>query len=385
MKYLFINSVAGFGSTGRIIAETCRGLMKQGHECRIAYGRNKANCDDITTIRIGTELDYRVHGAMNRLLDNQGFGSARATRAFLEEIKLFDPDVIWLHNLHGYYIHIGLLFAYLRDCGKEIRWTLHDCWTFTGHCAYFDFVGCDKWKTGCYACPQKREYPTSLLLDNSSKNYAHKRKLFTGIPNLKIYTPSQWLADLIRSSFLGEYPVEVVRNTVNTDVFKPTHSDFRKVHALENKKIVLCVASIWNQRKGLEDVIALSRLLDDQYRIVLVGKLPDSCKRLPDNIVHVERTDSQQALASIYTAADVLINPTYEDTYPTVNLEALACGTPVITYRTGGSPESLDETCGIVTERKPEALYAVLDGLSFSESDCLRRSAQLNSVVPDWS
>ena len=169
MKYLFINSVAGFGSTGRIAAEQCRGLMAQGHECVLAFGREEANCSDIPTVRIGTPLDFRLHGAKSRLLDDSGFGSRRATRRFLDWVREYDPDVIWLHNVHGYYIHLGELFPYLRGCGKTIFWTLHDCWSFTGHCAYFDYVGCDRWKTGCHDCPQKRAYPASILLDNSRK------------------------------------------------------------------------------------------------------------------------------------------------------------------------------------------------------------------------
>ena len=383
MKYLFINSVAGFGSTGRIAAEKCRELMAQGHQCVIAYGRNKANCDDIPTICIGSALDYRIHGVVTRLFDRHGFGSKSATRRFLKKVREYDPDVIWLHNIHGYYIHIGLLFEYLKTCGKKIIWTLHDCWTLTGHCSYFDFVGCDRWKTGCHDCPQKKEYPASILLENSRSNYEKKRRLFAGIPNLRIITPSRWLADLVKESYLKEYPVEVVYNTINTDVFKPTHSDFRERYGLQDKKVILGVASTWEKRKGLDDFSKLAGLLDDSYRIVLVGVTAEQAKQLPENIISISRTNNQQELAAIYTAADYFVNPTYEDTYPTVNLEALACGTPVITYRTGGSPESLDETCGVVTERTPHALAEAIKSVSFSEINCLRRSMQLNSVVID--
>lgn len=344
MKYLFINSVAGFGSTGRIAVEKCRELMAQGHQCVIAYGRNKANSDDVPTICIGSPMDYRIHGVMTRLFDQHGFGSKAATRRFLEKVKEYNPDVIWLHNIHGYYIHLGLLFEYLKTCGKKIIWTLHDCWTMTGHCSHFDYIGCDKWKTGCYDCPQKKEYPASMLLDNSRSNYEKKRNLFTGIPNLTIITPSRWLANLVKESYLKEYPVEVVYNTINTDIFKPTPSDFCKKYGLEDKKIVLGVASVWTERKGLDDFVKLAEMLDDNYRIVLVGLTPEQAKQMPENIIAIPRTNSPQELAAIYTAADAFVNPTYEDNYPTVNLEARACGTKVITYDTGGAKETLNSS-----------------------------------------
>lgn len=358
MKYLFINSVAGFGSTGRIAAQQCRDLMAQGHQCTLAFGRDKANCDDIPTVRIGGDWDVRLHGLRNRLLDDQGFGSKAATRRFLDWVKEYDPDVIWLHNVHGYYLHIGLLFSYLKTCGKQIRWTLHDCWTFTGHCAYFDFAGCEKWKTGCHHCPQKHTYPQSLLLDNSRKNFRQKSSLFTGIPNLTLITPSQWLADLLQESYLREYPVEVVYNTINTEVFKPSPSNFREKHGLQDKKILLGVASIWEERKGLRDFVKLSDMLPAQYKILLVGVTAQQEKVLPQNILALPRTNSPRELAEIYTAADLFVNPTYEDNYPTVNLEARACGTRIVCYDTGGCRETLGPGDTLVKKGDVEALLA---------------------------
>lgn len=358
MKYLFINSVAGFGSTGRIAAQQCRDLMAQGHQCTLAFGRDKANCDDIPTVRIGGDWDVRLHGLRNRLLDDQGFGSKAATRRFLDWVKEYDPDVIWLHNVHGYYLHIGLLFSYLKTCGKQIRWTLHDCWTFTGHCAYFDFAGCEKWKTGCHHCPQKNTYPQSLLLDNSRKNFRQKSSLFTGIPNLTLITPSQWLADLLQESYLREYPVEVVYNTINTEIFKPSPSNFREKHGLQDKKILLGVASIWEERKGLRDFVKLSDMLPAQYKILLVGVTAQQEKALPQNILALPRTNSPRELAEIYTAADLFVNPTYEDNYPTVNLEARACGTRIICYDTGGCRETLGPGDTLVKKGDVEALLA---------------------------
>ena len=341
MRYLFINSVAGVGSTGRIAADKCRELMAQGHECLLAYGREKANCDDVPTVQIGTPMDYKLHGLRTRLLDDHGFGSRKATEQFLSEVRKWDPDVIWLHNVHGYYIHIGLLFDYLRSCGKQIFWTLHDCWSFTGHCAYFDFAGCDRWKTGCHSCPQKHTYPASLLRDGSASNYRIKRRIFTGIPDLTIVTPSRWLANLVRESILGEYPVEVVYNTINTDIFKPSVSDFRVCHGLEGKKVILGVAGVWEERKGMRDFVKLSGMLPEDCKIVLVGVTPDLARNLPEEILALPKTGSAKELAEIYSAADVFVNPTYEDNLPTVNLEARACGARIVCYDTGGCAETL--------------------------------------------
>lgn len=357
MKYLFINSVAGFGSTGRIAAELCRDLIREGHECCIAYGRDKANCDDIPTIPIGSKRDYQLHGVMSRVLDNHGFGSRAATRAFLEQVKAYDPDVIWLHNIHGYYIHIGLLFDYLKTCGKQIRWTLHDCWSFTGHCAYFDFVGCEKWKTGCHDCPQKKEYPASLLLDNSRWNWEKKRCLFTGIPNMRLIVPSSWLKDRVKQSFLGEYPVEIVYNEINKDIFKPTPSDFRARYGLEGKKILLGVASVWERRKGLDDFVALHKMLSDDYRIVLVGLTPEQAEKMPQNILCLPRTNSMRELAEIYSASDLYLNPSVEETFGMTAMEALSCGTRAIVYKNTACEEIVNLFGGRAVDRGAENLY----------------------------
>jgi len=357
MKYLFINSVAGFGSTGRIAAEKCRELMGQGHQCVLAFGRDKANCDDISTVQIGSGLDVKIHAMRNRLLDDHGFGSKAATRRFLQWVREFDPDVIWLHNVHGYYIHIGLLFEYLRGCGKQIIWTLHDCWAFTGHCAYFDYAGCDKWKTGCCSCPQKGSYPASCGLDNSRSNYRRKKQLFTGIPDMHLIVPSYWLQSRVQQSFLQEYPVEVVYNTINREIFKPTPSGFRREHGLEGKKILLGVASVWDERKGLKDFLELSQLLDDRYRIVLVGLNPAQIQALPKQILGLPRTNSMEQLAAVYSAADVFINPSAEETFGMTAMEARCCGTEAIVYRDTACEEIVNQFGGIAVPKGAAHLY----------------------------
>lgn len=346
MKVLMINSVCGVGSTGRICTDMAQTLENQGHSCKIAYGRGTVPEQfEKYAIRIGSDFDVNIHAGLSRIFDSTAFHSTRATKKFIKWIKEYNPDVIHLHNLHGYYIHLGLLFEYLRKCGKRIVWTLHDCWAFTGHCAVFDMIGCEKWKTGCCECPQKKGYPSSFLFDRSKKNYATKKKLFSSIPNLTIVTPSQWLADLVQESFLQQYPVEVINNGIDLNVFKPTESNFREKFGLENKIIVLGVANVWESSKGIDDFIQLSTMLDEEYKIVLVGVTEKQRSKLPRNIIGIPRTNSAQELAEIYTTADVFVNPTKQDNYPTVNLEAQACGTPVITYRTGGSVESVKKEC----------------------------------------
>lgn len=341
MKILLINSVCGKGSTGRICTDIADELIRQGVDVKIAYGRDNApkKYDDIA-IKICSNFGVCFNALKTRFFDNEGFNSKRATKKFIEWVKEYDPDVIHLHNLHGYYINLEILFSYLKTCGKKIVWTLHDCWSFTGHCPYFTAVKCEKWKTHCSHCPQKNNYPKAFI-DRSKKNYEKKKILFTNVPNLTIITPSQWLADLVKQSFLAEYSVKVVNNTIDLNVFKPTPSDFREKYGLKDKKIILGVASVWNARKGFDDFLKLSNIIGDDYRIVLVGVNKKQKKRLPKNVIAIERTNNAKELAEIYTAADVFFNPTYEDNYPTVNLEAQACGTPVITYNTGGSPESV--------------------------------------------
>ncbi|MCR4431981.1 MAG: glycosyltransferase family 4 protein [Tepidanaerobacteraceae bacterium] len=350
MRVLQINSVCGIGSTGRIAIDINKILKEQGHEGYIAYGRDFAkDCD--TSIRIGNKLDNYMHVLKTRIFDRHGFGSKRATREFINKIEKLDPDIIHLHNIHGYYINIELLFEYLKRVDKPVIWTLHDCWAFTGHCSYFDFIGCDKWKTGCYNCPQKNEYPSSIFMDNTKSNYKKKKDIFTGIKKMTIVTPSNWLAGLVKESFLGEYPVRVINNGIDLEVFKPTESNFRVKYNLKNKFIILGVASVWGKRKGYQYFIELSKKLNPDEIVVMVGLTEKQKKSLPNNIIGITKTNNVKELAEIYSDADVFINPTLEDNFPTTNLEALACGTPVITFNTGGSVECVDQNCGFVVEK----------------------------------
>ena len=344
MKYLFINSVCGIRSTGRICTDLAQQLEAEGNECKIAYGRVEEVPEKFQkyAVRIGTDFDLKMHALQTRLFDTHGFGSKNATAEFLKWAEEYDPDVLWLHNIHGYYINIEMLFAWINSRpNMQVKWTLHDCWAFTGHCSYFTAVNCDKWKTQCADCPQLRRYPTCYTMGNVHQNFDRKKAAFTGVKNMTLITPSKWLADLVKQSFLKEYPVEVHYNTIDTTVFKPTSSDFRERYGLKNKKIILGVASVWDERKGLNDFLKLAEMLDENYAIVLVGLTEKQIKQIPKNIIGITRTNNAKELAEIYTAADVFVNPTYEDNYPTVNLEAQACGTMVVTYQTGGAPETI--------------------------------------------
>lgn len=342
MKYLFINSVYGVRSTGKIVMEQCHELQKEGHQCAAAYGREAIDDPDIEKIQIGTSIDYNIHALLARAFDRQGLCSDTATRKFLRAVEEYAPDVIWMHNLHGYYINYEILFRWLKKRPKSIKiyWTLHDCWVFTGHCAYFTMAKCDKWKTQCSSCAQLRTYPVTYGRDHSAQNYRRKKAAFTGVDNMTLVTPSNWLAGLVKESFLAQYPVEVIHNTVDKNIFKPTPSKFKDKYSLNDKYIVLGVAVGWEKTKGFQDMKMLRDVLNHKYSIVLVGVTPHQIEQLPEGIIGIERTKDQKELAAIYTAADVFVNPTHQDNYPTVNLEAAACGTPVLTYDVGGSPES---------------------------------------------
>lgn len=377
MRVLQINSVCGIGSTGRIASDIHNLLKEQGYESFIAYGRGSSrNCDN--PIKIGTKLDNYTHVILTRLFDKHGFGSKNATDDFVKYVDKINPDIIHLHNIHGYYINIEILFDYLKAVNKPVIWTLHDCWAFTGHCTHFDYVGCDKWKNGCYKCPQKKSYPKSLLMDNSEENYKRKKKLFTGLENMTIVTPSNWLACLIRESFLNEYPIKVINNGIDLDIFKPTESNFRKNNNLNDKFIILGVASNWDNRKGFKYFLEISKRLKNDEVIVLVGLTKKQIAELPKNILGIARTNNAKELASIYSAANVFINPTLEDNFPTTNLEALACGTPIITFDTGGSVETINENCGFIVKKGDiEQIICILRKIKSEENTKLSSAAIL--------
>lgn len=344
MKLLQINVTANSGSTGKIAEAIGQLAISRGWESWIAYGRGTPQSES-HLIRIGNDWDMRWHGVETRLLDNHGLASRRTTRKFISQIKEINPDIIHLHNIHGYFINYPLLFRFLQEWGRPVVWTLHDCWPFTGHCAYFDMVNCNKWQNKCMNCPQRDSYPKSYI-DQSFRNYITKKSSFnTILSQLTLVPVSKWLSDLLTKSYLCNCRIRKIHNGIDLKLFKPL-SDFSK-----EKFVILGVASVWDQRKGLADFIKLSNILSDRYKIILIGLSEKQIKSLPPNIQGIRRTENINQLVELYSIADVFINPTWEDNFPTTNIEALACGTPVITYRTGGSPEAIDSNTGIVVEQ----------------------------------
>ncbi len=344
MRVLQITAFGGWGCTGRIAQGICETLIDSGNEAAIAWGRINTAPEKIPTIKIGNRMDQILHGVYTRITDRCGFGSKTVTKKFLKRLEEYHPDIVHLHIMHGYYVNLELLFEYLKEKKTPVVWTFHDCWAFTGHCPYFDMAGCGKWKTECKKCIQKSHHPKSLLLDRSRSNYKKKKELFTGVENLTVVTPSRWLEGLVRQSFFSKYPVRVIPNGINTQDFKPENGTVKKKFGIEGKKMLLGVSSTWAESKGLKDFIRLSEMVSEEYKTVMVGLTEKQLKSLPKQILGIARTDSVKELAQLYSAADVFLNLTYEDNYPTTNLEALACGTPVITYRTGGSVEIVEST-----------------------------------------
>lgn len=379
MKVVQINATCGFGSTGKICIGISELLTGKGIE-------NYIVCSKSNGYSLGVECSdnkyTRFQALKSRAFGNYGFNSKNETKKIIAELEKIKPDVVNLHNIHGHDCNLEMLFKYFKRNNTKLIWTFHDCWAFTGYCMYFDMSHCDKWKTGCHNCPQRKAY--SFLFDRSKQLFERKKELFSGL-DLTIVTPSQWLADLVKQSFLKDYPVKVINNGIDLDVFKPTESDFRKKYGLENKKIILDVAFGWDARKGLDVFLELEKRLPDDYKIVLVGTTEDTDKLLPESIISIHRTQNQRELAEIYTAADVFVNPTREDNYPTVNMESIACGTPVITFRTGGSPEMVDENTGSVVEcddidALEREIVRVCTDKPYPKESCLKRAEKFDKT-----
>lgn len=383
LRYVQLNSFYN-GSTGSIMRSFHAQLSSYGVDSYCFWGRRHDTIDDHMAC-CATNPEVYLHGVMTRLRDRMGFYSKRDTARLLERLDEIDPDVVHLHNIHGYYVNIEMLFSWLSRHRCQVRWTLHDCWAFTGHCAYFTYVKCAQWMTHCaYSedCPQPDAYPKTICKTNCVRNFEDKKRVFTSVPpeRMTLICPSQWLADLVGKSFLKGYPVEVRHNTIDRTVFKPTPSDFRKRYGIGDRFMILGVASPWTERKGLGDFIRLAGELDGETNvIVLVGLTERQIKSLPMGVIGITRTDSPQELAGIYTTADVFFNPTVEDNYPTVNLEAEACGTPVITYDTGGCRETIllsESTCvggfsqALHFFRRYEAGDDIIPILTYDDSGC---------------
>ncbi len=366
--YAHINTVPN-GSTGGIMMKEHKELLAAGEDSYAFWGRGR-DADNGNEMRFASDLEVKLDVLQTRLDGKAGFHSKSATRRLLVRLDAIQPDVVHLHNLHGYYVNIEMLFGWLASHDCWVEWTLHDCWAFTGHCAHFTYVKCDEWKTCCGdSCPQLGTYPATFSKGSCSWNYDQKKHLFKLVPadRMKLITPSKWLSDLVRQSFLSKYPVEVRHNTIDTDVFKPIPSDFRERYGIGDRFMILGVASPWTERKGLSDFVRLAGQLDsDKYVIVLVGLSEKQVEELPKGIVGLTRTDSREELAGIYSTADVFFNPTTEDNFPTVNLEAEACGTSVVTYDTGGCSETVKREGSHVVNGYEDAIQILKKGCRYA-------------------
>lgn len=375
MKLVQINALCSSGSTGKICVSISKLLTEKGIENYIFYSLE--NSDYPLGKKYTDKKAVKFQALKSRVFGNYGFNSKKTTNRLVASLDAIKPDIVHLHNLHSHDCNLEILFKYLKKTGVKVYWTFHDCWAFTGYCPHFDMVGCDKWKTKCHHCIQRKEY--SWFFDKSAKLYEKKKELFTGL-DMTIITPSKWLAEMVEQSFLKDYDIKVINNGIDLDVFKPTESDFRDKYGIEDKYLILGVAFGWNERKGLDCFVELSKRLPSNYQIVLVGTNDAVDKKIPSNIISIHRTQNQSELAEIYTAADLLVNCTREENYPTVNMESLACGTPVLTFRTGGSPEIIDETCGCAVDKNDiEALEREITRICsekpYSRKACLNKAA----------
>lgn len=383
MRIAQVNATCTAGSTGKICKAIGERLAARGDESYIFHVQAKVDTD--VYVSCATPLYLKAQALRSRILGNYGFNSRTATKRLIAHLERLRPDVVHLHNLHGHNANLEMLFRYLKAKRIKVVWTFHDCWTFTAYCPHFTMAKCDKWKTGCEHCPQLRHY--SFFFDRSSELYRRKKELFSGL-DLTIVTPSKWLADLVKESFLKECPVTVIHNGIDLSVFRPRGSDFRERYGIApDKHVLLGVAFDWGVRKGLDVLLKLSETLDPaRYQLVLVGTNSAVDKQLPPNIISIHRTQNQQELAEIYSAADLFINPTREEVLGLVNLEALACGTPVLTFQTGGSPECIDETCGAVVpcddmDAFQNEIMRICEEKPFSGEQCVSRARKFDQNV----
>ena len=380
MKLIQINTVCNT-STGRIMGDIQREAMHRGYDALSLLGRRKPFAD-LSCAKYGGFFSFWLHVAVNTLFDRQGFASVWHTKRMVQRIRKEAPDIIHLHNLHGYYLNLPILFRYLHEEYKgRIFWTFHDCWPFTGHCPYFTMVGCQRWKSGCAHCPNRKNYPGSFLVDASARNYAYKKKIFNGFQDLTVIVPSRWMQELVAESFMKNYPCEVVFNGIDRETFVYTRADglCDKYSIPRDKKILIGVANVWDRRKGLEDFLKLSGELPEEYRILLVGLSELQIRGLPENVTGIRRMENRRELAALYSMAEIFINPSREESFSLVTAEALSCGTPVIVLATSAVKELVTEGNGVVIEDTEVSTY--LKAIADIEAAGLKRDKVAETAI----
>ena len=384
MKLAQIN-VASYGSTGRIMCQIQERALAEGYEAHSYFGRGNIPQGPGTYTRIEGMTSVLWHVAKGRLFDKMGHGSTVATRKLVGLLREEQPDIVHLHNLHGYYLNLDNLFGYLRESGVKVVWTLHDCWAFTGGCAYFLECGCDQWKTACRTCSQTHVFPKRYI-DRSAREYDWKKELFTGLPNVMLTAPSQWLADLARQSFLKDYPVRVVHNGIDTETFQPLPPEEQaavkaKLGMASDGKMILGVANMWDARKRLDAMITLAEDMKDEATVVAVGLSEKQKANLPEGMIGITRTENVNELARLYGAADVFVSTSVEESFSLVVAEAMACGTPIVCVDGGGCKELIEDGVGLVVPRDDrqalkEAVQAVLIRREDFAASCRKRCVE---------
>ena len=350
-KLLQINSTANWGSTGKIAEQIGERAMAHGWESYIAYGRY-SNHSNSNLIRIGSRIGQAWHLIISRLFDKHGLGSRCATKKLISKIEKIKPDIIHLHNIHGYYINYRILFEYLNSTNIPVVWTLHDCWSFTGHCAHFVSANCMRWRDGmCEKCPLKGNYPKSFA-DSSTMNFRLKQRLFASNPNIHIVAVSKWLAEQTKQSYLGHQNIRYIYNGVDTSLFIP--QDPKHIvhkYELDGKTILLGVASAWDDDKGLSDYIVLRKKLSDRYVIIIVGLAEEKINKLPKGIIGISLTQSINELVEFYSVADIVLSLSRAETFGLTIAEGMACGTPAVVYNNTAQPELITHDTGLIVEK----------------------------------
>lgn len=377
MRLLQINSTANWGSTGKIAEQIGLVAMQQGWESYIAYGRS-VNPGQSKLIKIGSKFSTYWHVLESRLFDNHGLASRYATRKFIKQIKEIKPDIIHLHNIHGYYLNYKILFNYLNKTDIPIVWTLHDCWSFTGHCSHFIYRNCTKWTTCCDQCDYKKSYPSSQLFNSAKSNFILKRELFCGLGDRLTLVPvSKWLAVQTQQSFFGRNRINYIYNGINTDVFTPKEtSAIRKKYSLNGKFVIVGVATKMGDGKGYGDYIKLREQLPDDYVIFLVGLSDKQISSLPNGMIGIQRTSNQQELADIYSMADVVLSLSRAETFGLTIAEGMACGTPAIVYNVTAVPELITPQTGLIVDNVGD-----IDGLVAAINEVRKKGKEFYSAA----
>lgn len=341
-----INSIANSGSTGRIAENIAKYVQTQGWQCYTAYGR-WCNPSKTHLIRIGNKLSVYFHYFLSRVFGLHGLASKHATRSLIKEIERIHPDIIHLHNIHGYYLNYPLLFQFLSTHNYPVVWTLHDCWAYTGHCSHYTSSKCSKWLSRCYKCPNLSCYPVSFI-DNSRLNFRLKSYYFNMVHNIAIVPVSNWLAKELHKSFLKNNRIIPIPNGVDTSIYKPIDSHVRDKYSIGSGFMVLAVATWWTKAKGFEDYIQIANLVDKDVIIVMVGVSPKQKRMLPSNIIGIPRTENITELVQLYSAADIFVNFSIEESYGLTTAESLSCGTPVVVYNSTACPDIVTPDVGFI-------------------------------------